>query len=64
MDLQKFIRVVQSGAVLLIFLGAAIGFGTEIFFGLILGGARAKRRPNTKEIEQTQKGWDNTKKLL
>ena len=31
MDLQKFIRVVQSGAVLLIFLGAAIGFGTEIF---------------------------------
>ena len=32
MDLQKFIRVVQSGAVLLIFLGAAIGFGTEIFF--------------------------------
>tara|TARA_Y100000589_G_scaffold322384_1_gene355219 strand:- start:3274 stop:3657 length:384 start_codon:yes stop_codon:yes gene_type:complete len=30
MDLQKIIRIVQSGAVLLIFLGAAIGFGTEI----------------------------------
>jgi Predicted membrane protein len=30
MDLQKFIRIVQSAAVLIIFLGAAIGFGTEI----------------------------------
>ena len=31
MDLQKIIRIVQSFAVLLIFMGATIGFGTEIY---------------------------------
>ena len=31
MDLQKIIRIVQSFAVLLIFLGATIGFGREIY---------------------------------
>tara|TARA_B100000886_G_C20395360_1_gene480110 strand:- start:17 stop:400 length:384 start_codon:yes stop_codon:yes gene_type:complete len=35
MDLQKIIRVVQSFAVLLIFLGATVGFGTEIYQMLI-----------------------------
>ena len=31
MDLQKIIKIVQSFAVLLIFLGATVGFGTEIY---------------------------------
>ena len=35
MDLQNIIRVVQSLAVSLIFLGATVGFGTEIYEMLI-----------------------------
>tara|TARA_B100000989_G_scaffold85558_1_gene61384 strand:+ start:2130 stop:2513 length:384 start_codon:yes stop_codon:yes gene_type:complete len=31
MDLQRIIKIVQSFAVLLIFLGATVGFGTEIY---------------------------------